>query len=263
MSDVVAARSDKSQPLSPFYASIGSPELSPGTKDELDRAQCVSELPKSGAIAKKPTSQPKPSVATTQKEETTKYEVWLVARKPNEGPIPKPSDSGHSWIALVKRDYTTTKTFKDGVLQTQEENPKNDWNVDTTYGFWDRKENPLVIDEAGNDRSDTEKLIRGESISKRGFAVRKARISKSRVDWIKGGAYREAGCDNYFFGAGVNGTCNCADYSTREWHVLTSKWEDFRIRALTWQLTLDSLVDSINEKNQKDGGYLDGGKTWD
>ena len=59
----VAGRSNKSEPLSAFYGAIGSPELSPGTQEELDRAQCVSALPKGVAIVQ--TSQ-KPTILSVR-----------------------------------------------------------------------------------------------------------------------------------------------------------------------------------------------------
>ncbi len=112
----------------------------------------------------------------------------------------------------------------------------------------------------------TNKVIKGESISKRGFAVRKAKISTNRANWIKNGAFREAGCSTYKFGGGTGVECNCADYATREWWFLTSQWDDFRIPGVTinpWNLTLDGLVDKINTKNRATGGdFLDGGRVW-
>jgi hypothetical protein len=46
MTDVVAGRSDKSEPLSALYGAIGSPEVSASVREELGQAGCVSELPK-------------------------------------------------------------------------------------------------------------------------------------------------------------------------------------------------------------------------
>jgi hypothetical protein len=47
MTDVVAGRSDKSQPLSALYAAIGSPDVSSSVKEDLAQAKCVAELPRS------------------------------------------------------------------------------------------------------------------------------------------------------------------------------------------------------------------------
>jgi pimeloyl-ACP methyl ester carboxylesterase len=59
MTDVVAGRSDKSEPLSALYGAIGSPEVSASVREELVQAGCVSELPRGGAIvAKKPEVKP-------------------------------------------------------------------------------------------------------------------------------------------------------------------------------------------------------------
>jgi hypothetical protein len=54
MTDVVAGRSDKSQPLSALYAAIGSPDVSSSVKEDLAQAKCVAELPKGGAIGSIP-----------------------------------------------------------------------------------------------------------------------------------------------------------------------------------------------------------------
>jgi hypothetical protein len=52
VADVVAGRSDKSQPLSALYGAIGSPEVSDSVKEELEQAKCVGELPKVVASTK-------------------------------------------------------------------------------------------------------------------------------------------------------------------------------------------------------------------
>lgn len=181
------------------------------------------------------------SIPVMVQAESSDYEVWLVARKPENSFIPKKNDAGHAWIAIVRKDT-------DG------------WKTDTTFGFWDTNE-PLIVNK-DNDFNDTEKIIRGESISKRGFAVRKAKISVNRANWIKNGAYREAGCSTYRVATGTGDRCNCADYATREWHFLSAYQEDFRVRAFTVDLTLDSLVDKINKKNADSGDFLDNGNVW-
>ena len=45
LSDAIAARADRGQPLSTLYAAIGSPELSDDLKEELTQAKCITELP--------------------------------------------------------------------------------------------------------------------------------------------------------------------------------------------------------------------------
>jgi hypothetical protein len=212
----------------------------------------------------------------------SQYEVWIVARKPENSSFPSFSgegiDAGHAWIALVRQDYHRVQTFRNGILQTDVNVFKDGWKVDTTYAFWKGK--TLTIGDDNNQNSDfkdTNKIIKGESISKRGFAVRKAKISTNRANWIKNGAFREAGCTTYKLVGGTDEECNCADYATREWWFLTSQWDDFRIRAFTghtllilrgdiyngtWQLRLDNLVNEINQKNRETGNFLDGGRVW-
>ena len=185
----------------------------------------------------------------------SQYEVWIVARKPED----LQNATGHAWIALVRQDYTRVQKFINGKLENQNVFDRGGWQADTTYSFWPWSN--LTVNNS-SDFSQTNKIIKGESISKRGFAVRKAKISNVRANWIKNGAFREAGCSNYFAAGGVSGLCNCADYTTRQWYVLTAQREDFRIRAVTWNLTLDYLVDQINKKNRESGDFLDGGRVW-
>lgn len=205
-----------------------------------------------------------PVQITEQKIPLSQYEVWIVARKPENSAVPSQNDAGHAWISIVRRDYNQVKTFRNGVLQkTEDRFDRGGWQADTTYGFWPdstKKKEPLI--NYSTDFTQTNKVLRGESISKRGFAVRKGKISTNRANWIKSGAYREAGCNTYIALGGIQGGCNCADYASREWHVLTAKQDDFRVRAVTINLTLDSLVDKINEKNRKVGDFVDNGNVW-
>lgn len=182
-------------------------------------------------------------LVTPTQAQNTQYEVLIIARKPESSLGILNKDVGHAWIAIVRNDG-------DG-----------QWKTDTTYGFWPESRNEPSVNH-GNDVDYTNRYLRGVSLSKRGQAVRKARISPNRANWIKNGAYREAGCSRYQGVAGRGTQCNCADYAAREWHVLTAKQEDFRIRAVTVNLTLDSLVDAINNRNRRTGDFLDGGRTW-
>ncbi len=169
------------------------------------------------------------------------YEVWLVAKKSDQSAIPKFRDSGHAFIALVH-----------GV--------DGNWQADSTFGFWMNRN--LTVNKS-EELEDVNKIIRHESISSRGFAVRKSRISYNRYTWIQNGAYDSAGCKEYQFFGGTGTSCNCMDYATRAWHVLSAKQDDFRIRAITIDLTLDGLVDAINKKNRDSGNdFLDSGKMW-
>jgi len=222
---------------------------------------------------------PRPVDQTSQQKiPLSQYEVWIVARKPENSWIPSRTDAGHAWIALVRQEYTQVQKIINGKLENQNVFNKGGWKVDTTYAFWEGKNMTIGDDNKQNsDFKDTYKIINGESISPRGFAVRKAKISTNRANWIKNGAFREAGCSRYVAVGGWGEDCNCADYATREWWFLTSQWEDFRIRAVTrhtllipmggiftaaWPLTLDNLVDSINKQNRERGDFLDGGRVW-
>jgi hypothetical protein len=45
VTDVVAGRSDKLQPLAAFYGAIGSPDVSVSVRQDLEQAKCLTELP--------------------------------------------------------------------------------------------------------------------------------------------------------------------------------------------------------------------------
>lgn len=77
--EVVAGRSDKTQPLSALYGAIGSPDVS-SVKGELEQAQCISELPKGIVVAKKD-PMVKPIVVKNP------IEVPKPEPKPSENPI--------------------------------------------------------------------------------------------------------------------------------------------------------------------------------
>jgi hypothetical protein len=202
--------------------------------------------------------------ATAQAERFYNYEVWLVARKrPNIIPIDNYNPApGHAFIGLVARSNITGA-----------------WKPIKTYSFWPTSN--LTTNNSA-DFSNLQNLLQGQPISDRGHAVRKSRISNSRASWIMSGAYNLAGCSSYIaVGGGALGNstnCNCADYSTRLWHVLTSQQEDFRISAFPQSLnsnTLavvngiaydywpDALADAMNQRTQSSRTqFLDNGNRW-
>lgn len=183
-------------------------------------------------------------LVTPTQAQNTQYEVLIFARKPDNSSIPLPTDAGHAWIAIVRNDGN------------------GQWQTDATYGFWPESRNEPSVNQ-GTDFDHTNRYLRGQPLSRRGQAVRKAKIGPNRANWIKNGAYREAGCASYQAFGGTGTSCNCADYATRLWWVLTARREDFRIRAITLNLTLDSLVDQINRQNSATGEFLDSGRTWE
>jgi hypothetical protein len=188
--------------------------------------------------------------------------VWLVAKKrPSWIPINNFKISpGHAFIGIV------AKGSKD-----------NKFKPIKTFGFW--PDTNLTTDNA-DDKNNLQKLLNGESISDRGYAVRKSRISDSRANWIMNTSYTEAGCSNYKVVGGVNTECNCMDYATRLWHVLTARQEDFRMRpapnfnlitgiggsiisGVIYDYWPDSLAESMNKHTQKTGTeFVDTGNRW-
>jgi hypothetical protein len=84
--EVVAGRSGKTQPLSALYGAIGSPDVS-SVKGELEQAQCISELPKGGAIVAK-----KPILKITEpKKASTNIGTLSADVTPNSTESPKPA----------------------------------------------------------------------------------------------------------------------------------------------------------------------------
>lgn len=176
------------------------------------------------------------------------YEIWIVAKRMNEGigTIARPTgckftaqsvkceDVGHAWVAVV---------YKDAM---------NYWAVDSTTGFWD--DGKIKWNE---EKNDTLKIIKNEPISRRNHEVRKIRVTKSRADWFKRNAVNNTGCREYHFLPTKDGQCNCVTFAVKAWDDATSRWE-----YLTYHPEPDNLANTIKNKNQQNGDMVDGGKRW-
>jgi hypothetical protein len=111
-------------------------------------------------------------------------EVWIVARKrsvynPLLSAVNK--DVGHAFIAVIRKDQENVKIYTNGALTQNTNRDKGSWYRMATYGFWDYNGGGLMV----NDNSDTNNLttiFQGGSLSPRGHAVRKSRISTSRAN---------------------------------------------------------------------------------
>jgi hypothetical protein len=187
----------------------------------------------------------------------SEWEVWIVARR-WKYPIPSTVNIGHAFIGIVRKDTVITMQMK-GMILTEVGRKVEPWVADTTFGMW--PDGNLVRDQ-GEDKANLKTLVAGGSISDRGWAVRKSRISSNRANWIKSSAYREAGCTTYTGFTGVGTNCNCIDYAARLWHVLSGQRDDFRPRANSvW--TPDEVTNLIEEKNKQTGSdFLDNGRLW-
>ena len=170
------------------------------------------------------------------------YEVWLVARKAptTTGIIDWEFSPGHAFIGLVGR-----------------RRDNGQWAPIRTYSFWPNKSEYEPYQESGNDltvdyKTDFEQLqalLRGQEISARGHAVRKARIVNWRAASFMRYTYRETGCIDYRGILGIGETCNCMDYSTRLWYKITGGREDFRFgynNPHNYSVTPDVLVINMN-----------------
>jgi hypothetical protein len=217
-----------------------------------------------------PGTTPIPYVQTYVTNITPLYEYWIVSRKQDQTYPWRYAqlDAGHAFTGLIRRDQENVKVYTNGVLTQNYNRDKGYWYAYHGYGFWP---DGLRVDRNGcNANSSTDecgditKILRGQSISQSGYAVRKARVSENRANWIHQNS-NWAGCSYYpqkvLPGIAVFGGCNCLDYATRQWYLFSSQREDFRPK--NWQPDSPNfLVGLINYTNAKYGEYLDGGNTW-
>jgi hypothetical protein len=224
--------------------------------------------------ANPPGSTPIPTVQQVVSNTTPLYEYWIVSRKTNTwGGIWSPlnyQEVGHSFNALIKKDQENVKVYTGGALTQNYNRDKGGWYIFHTYGFWNvgagfvtpgdlKIDNGCSNGASSTECQDVKDLLNGKSISQAGSAVRKARVGENRALWIDQNR-GIAGCSNYSIAGGGGSNCNCVDYATRSWYVFTANWEDFRPYG-TDAKTPSGLVNDLNGKNS-DGGFLDGGKTW-
>lgn len=181
------------------------------------------------------------------------YEAWIVSLNPERGtrclPIHPRSiferrfECGHAFIATVK-------------------NAGSGWQVANTFAFWnanDSKEGPLKV-KYDEDMKATEKIINGQSPSWTGYAVRKARISPERFEWLNKEAFRTQ-CFAYPTSPSDPAKsiyyCYCTQYATRLWSTITSRWEKYT------SIFPEDLTAEIQATTKSQGtDFLDGGKEW-
>jgi hypothetical protein len=197
---------------------------------------------------------------------TPLYEYWVVARRPaGLWEIFTQTDVGHAFNALVRKNQKVVQTLNNGVVvSTSGVQDSGGWYRYHTYGFWP---SGLKVDvcSSGDGNDDCQNTVSilstGKLPSGADYAVRKSRISESRANYIHQNL-NFAGCSQYPKSVvAIGGSyCNCVDYASRSWYNFSSQWEDFRPKF--WEaLSPNELRMRINDKNV-DGGFLDGGKTW-
>ena len=210
-----------------------------------------------------PGTTPIPAVQTVISQAPSLYEYWIVARKINSNSgfwsPTSATEVGHAFNTLVKRDRERVQVYTGGALTQDYLREKGVWYRVATYSFWPGATNVVVNN--SSDVSNTDALLRNESISQAGYAIRRSKVSDNRANWIQSNA-NEAGCNYYPWHALAVGpnVCNCVDYATRSWYIFSSRWEDFRPWAIDAK-SPNALVDNLNSKNS-DGGFLDKGNTW-
>jgi Ricin-type beta-trefoil lectin domain len=220
----------------------------------------------------------KPQLVTyTYSSVPSLYEAWIVSRKRSSG---FNSDVGHAFTSIIKKDRRKETKYIDGVYagdQIQEDK----WKVWHTYGYWPGGvlqngnglfAGSLLVDngcssgEKQTECQDVRDILAGVSISNRGQAVRKARISESRAYWIDNNR-NFTGCTAYWAAGTVtnkNGikSCNCVTLAASQWYEITARRDNFPQNNLG-NYAPDSLVDEINRQNQSTGNqFIDNGNTW-
>jgi hypothetical protein len=175
------------------------------------------------------------------------------------------TDVGHAFNALVRKNQKVVQTLNNGVVvSTSGVQDSGGWYRYHTYGFWP---SGLKVDvcSSGDGNDDCQNTVSilstGRLTSGADYAVRKSRISESRANYIHQNL-NFPGCSQYPSSVvAIGGSyCNCVDYASRSWYNFSSQWKDFRPKF--WQaLSPNELRININDKNI-DGGFLDGGKTW-
>jgi hypothetical protein len=202
------------------------------------------------------------------------YEYWIVARKQEET-LPwryLVKDAGHAFTAIVRRNMRYSDRYVNGAFTGRVTEPTSNWYVWHTYGFWPgglRVDVPcstgsVITQEGYSDCANTNSIISYNYIPySQGWAVRKARVSESRANYIHANL-NFAGCSSYpalGLAATTTGGCNCLDYATRSWYLFSANREDFR-PAQNWSpVSPNTLVDLLNDAIV-DGGYLDNGRIW-
>lgn len=148
------------------------------------------------------------------------------------------------------------------------------WAPVRTYSFWPGNGKYHSYQEGGTNltvdyKTDFEQLqalLNGQEISARGHAVRKARLTSGRAEWILKSAYQNTGCEKYQGILGISTSCNCMDYSTRFWYELTGGREDFRFgyqNPHNYSVSPDTLVIDMDYHTWIKGTeFLDSGRRW-
>ncbi|MBC7472470.1 MAG: RICIN domain-containing protein [candidate division SR1 bacterium] len=217
-----------------------------------------------------------PVIQTTTLAITPLYEAWIVSRK-FESPFPSTSNIGHSFIAIIRKNQKVVVTYKDGYkVSTSSPQDDGNWNIHRTYGYWPKQgtvgagpgeiriNNDCNSNSRNTECQDVKDILRGISISNRGQAIRKSRISESRANWIDNNR-NVASCSSYNVNGiwyGYNFPCNCVTYATLQWSYFTAKQDNW-IPATEYGSSPDAVMESINSKNRStNNDFIDSGNTW-
>jgi hypothetical protein len=219
---------------------------------------------------------PSPVIQTYTFPSTPLYEAWIVSRK-YQSPGPSTTNIGHSFIAIVRKKQKTVVTYRDGYkVSTSSPQDDGNWDVYRTYGYWPGTFNTVgklktgelkpdndCTPEGNSECQDTKNILKGISISNRGQAVRKARISENRVNWLINNP-NFANLTFYSVDGVWDGTKfgNCTTYATLQWKQITANQDNW-VPTNVFNNNPGSLVDSINSKNQSTRNqFIDNGNTW-
>jgi Ricin-type beta-trefoil lectin domain len=238
---------------------------------------------------------PAPAISTVTTNSPL-YEYWIVARKKADWSLESlrnGGDYGHAFNAIVKKDRTYQQQFQNGVaISGNNLVSQSNWYRLHTYGYYNNVGgvSGVAVDVcqgglSGNDDClNTNAILRDESISSFGWAVRKARISEARANYIDQNRNTK-NCQ--YYSLALNGSnfdnnspgCNCVDYATRQWYTFTAQREDFMPKsglvnsnnpfaliigsaiATAFNQSPNILVDRLNSTNNS-GSFFDNGNTW-
>jgi Ricin-type beta-trefoil lectin domain len=217
----------------------------------------------------------KPPVITTVPESATPlYEAWIVSRKYNN-PGWNTNNIGHSFIAIVRKNQKVMVTRSNGnKVFTSSPQDDGNWTAYRTYGYWlkfgvgagsgELRNTDCKSFAQMNECQDTNNILNGKSISDRGQAVRKARISENRANWLMNnsnfGNVLGYSVDGVWDGFHVG---NCVTYATLQWKQITGNQDNWVPTNVFNNSNPGALVDFINSKNQSTGNqFIDRGNTW-
>lgn len=158
-------------------------------------------------------------------------EIRVISRRPN-----------NNWLFLIGGDISTGHAliarFDDNGKLKESGGTVSYWpGMNLKYDHeWDRS-------------------IANGNYGPRGSAVRIAKVTSNRADWIMNNVARNTGCGNYFAAPPLLNTCNCVTFSQIVWYTVTAN------REYSFATAPEFFASKISGWNAK-GQWLDNGNRW-